>query len=313
MSRLSLTPGLCPGLCLGLALGFSACTTSPVAPIPPPLPDTLAWATAGDDSGGAFLGLKTRENVGRSFEDLDSAAGVRVSRVVENSPAAEAGFEVGDVILAFGEHATDDPGTLDALVAAGVPETEVALSVQRGDTVFNVPVKLGSLGGGGATTEAAPEVVHRIDPTRSRAGWVTGHEGVVLVTSAPEGPFPRAGVPVKSVVHAIDGVEVFSDRALIRALQERSPGEKVEVAFVDPEGKAGTRTVKLQDQKTKVTKAKIPILYDFEADTAGERKYFSVVNLWIIWLFRYERSGAEKHYSFLRFFKFNTGVGELSR
>jgi predicted metalloprotease with PDZ domain len=299
-------------LIVGLALGPSACTTSPIAPIPPPLPETMAWATGGSAGGGGFLGLKTRENVGRSFEDLGSAAGIRVSRVVENSPAAEAGFEVGDVILAFGEHATDDPGTLDALVEAGHPKTEVALSVQRGDTVFEVPVTLGALGTQGSAA-VEPEVIHRLDPARSRAGWVTGHEGVVLVTSVPEGPFPRAGVPVKSVVHAIDGVEVFSDRALIRRLQECAPGDKVEVAFVDPKGEARVETVVLQDQKTKVTKAKIPIIYDFEADTAGERKYFSVLNLWIIWLFRYERSGAERHYSILRFFRFSTGVGELSQ
>lgn len=297
-------------LLLGLVPGSLACTTSPVAPIPPPLPETLVWARADSDGGGAYLGLKTRENVGRSFEDLESASGVRVAQVVENSPAAEAGFEIGDVVLAFGEHATDDPGTLDALVEAGSPETQVELSVQRGDTVFSIPVTLGAQG---SVIVVEPEVLHRLDPTRSRAGWVTGRAGVVLVTSAPDGPFVQAGIPVRSVVHALDGEEVFSDRALIRDLQARPPGAEVEVAFVDPDGNVQTETVTLRDQKTKVTKAKIPILYDYEADTAGERNYFSVLNLWLIWLFRYERSGAERHYSFLRFFRFSTGVGELSQ
>jgi S1-C subfamily serine protease len=230
--------------------------------------------------------------------------------VVENSPAAEAGFEIGDVVLAFGEHATNDPGTLDALVEAGLPDTEVELSVQRGDTVFAIPVTLGAHGG---LNVVEPEVLHRLDPARSRAGWVTGHQGVVLVTSAPDGPFSRAGIPVGSVVHELDGEPVFSDRALILSLQARAPGAEVEVAFVDPDGSALTKTVTLRDQDTKVTKAKIPILYDYEADTAGERSYFSVLNLWLIWLFRYERSGAERHYSFLRFFRFSTGVGELSQ
>ena len=298
---------------LPLALGLAACTSTPVAPIPPPLPETLAWANgagATDGRGQAFLGLKTRENVGRSFEDLGSAAGIRVSRVVENSPAAEAGFAIGDVVLSYGEHATNDPATLEALVARDQPAAQVELQVQRGDTVFAVPVELGKQGNAPA---AEPEVVHRLDPSRSRAGWVTGHAGVVLVTSDPQGPFPRAGIPLRSVVRSVDGEELFSDRALIRKLQSYPPGAKVEVQFSDPEGAARTKTVKLQSQKSRVTKAKFPVVFDYEADTAGEKKYFSVVNLWIIWLFRYERTGEEKRYSILRFIKFGSGIGELSQ
>ena len=73
-----------------------------------------------------------------------------------------------------------------------------------------------------------------------------------------------------------------------------------------------SRPVKLQDVDTKVTKAKIPILFGYWADTAGEEKEFSLLDFWIIWLFHYERQGEERRYSLLRFIRFSTGVGELS-
>lgn len=295
---------------LALAACLCACTTSPVAPIPQPLPETLAWAAAGSAGGGAYLGLKTRENVGRSFEDLDAAAGVRVSRVVENSPAAEAGFRVADVVLAFDGHRTDDPETLDALVEATAPRTGVELTVQRGDTVFAVPVLLGAATGG---NDAEVTVQHRLDPARSRAAWLTGRGGVVLVSSDEAGPFPRAGVPVGSVVEAVDGQRVVSDRELIRALTSRPPGAEVEVAFVDPSGARRTRTVELRDQETRVTRVSLPVLFGYSADVEGEETHVVLVDLWFISLFRYERQGKERHWSFLRFFRFATGVGELDR
>ena len=295
-------------LAAGLAAGLAACTVTPVAPIPPPLPETLSWATA-PVGEGAFLGLKTRENVGGSFEDLEFAAGLRVVRVVESSPAAEAGFRVGDVLLSFDGQATDDPGTLDALLAGSRPGHEVLVEVRRGDTVFALPVTPRSPAGPAA---AEPEVLYRLDPSRSRAGWVSGRGGVVLVTTMPRGPFPRAGIPVRSTVTSIDGESVHSERALIRLLQGLEPGAEVEVEFVSPQGERESRRVRLHEQEARVTRLELPILLDYEARADGEGSSFTLIDLWFFWLFRYERDGEERRWSFLRFLNFETGVGELA-
>lgn len=288
----------------------AACTTAPLHPIPDPLPETLEWATESRPSSDArpFLGLKTRENDTGSLDELLFEPGVRVTRVIESSPAAEAGFQSGDILLRFGEHAVDDPAALDALVKSTDPTTPIPLQIQRGDTVFSVPVTLTT----SATPPPPPEVLFRKDPSRSLAGWATGYRGVVLVSSSSDAPFPTAGIPVGSTVTSIDGVAVFSARSLIRRLEIYPPGETVEVAVRNPDDTQARHTVELYDPPSKVTGFMIPILTNYGADVEGESTSFVLIDLYIISLFRYTRNGAEKEYRFLRWFQFSSGVGELS-
>ena len=294
-------------LAAGLAL-TTACSTTPIAPVPQPLPETLAWAAGGEEGAGAFLGLQTRENLSGSFDELDFQAGVRVTRVVENSPAAEAGLRTGDVVRSLAGHPTNDPASLEALLRDAAPG-ESALVVQRGDTVFEVPVVLREALG---RRSAAAEPVCRLDPARSRAGWLTGRGGVVLVSSHPGAPFPKAGVEVGSVVLAVDGAPMRSDRELIRALQRREPGARVDVDFRDPGGEERRARVALQDQPRELTRLSIPILLGYHADLARDETSLVVLDLWLFSLMRYERSGEERSWRFLRFFRFATGVGELT-
>ena len=302
---------------LGLATG---CTTTPLAPVPHPLPETLAWASEPDANGaneangasGAYLGLKTRENLVGGFDELDFRPGLYVTRVVENSPAARAGCRAGDVLLSLDAHATDDPASLETLLADGTPGARALLEVQRGDTVFEVPVVLGALGEGATGSTDAARVKHRLDPARSRAAWLTGRGGAVLVASHEDAPFPRAGIEVGSVVRAVDGEEVLSDRALIRRLERYEPGAKVAVDYVTPQGEERRARVTLQDQPTKVTRVSLPVLFTYDADVEGERTSFVLIDLWILSLFRFERRGEERLWRFLRFIEFSSGVGELT-
>ncbi len=293
---------------VALPLLLAGCTVTPTRPIPAPLPEAEDWASVAEGQG-AFLGLKTRENLAGGFDALDFQPGLRVTQVVERSPAALAGCEPGDVLLSFGGRATDDPETLEALLAETKAETKVLLEVQRGDTVFEVSVLLGERDGGGPS---GAEPVRRLDPARSRAGWRTDRGGARLVASHEDAPFPAAGVPLGSLVTALDGEPVGSARSLIRALEQRAPGSRVEVAFQDPEGAERTSTVTLQDQPTQVTRFSIPILMTYDADVEGERTSFVLLDLWLLSLLRYEREGEERRWRFLRFFQFSTGVGELT-
>ena len=115
-------------------------------------------------------------------------------------------------------------------------------------------------------------------------------------------------------MRSIDGEDVHSDRALIKRLQALAPGTQVDVVYDDPNaGDGGLREagVKLREEKTRVTRLSIPIVFGYRADTAGEEASVSVLNLWLIWLYKYERTGAERRWSILRFFRFERGVGEL--
>lgn len=292
---------------------FCACRTAPTQAIPDPLPETLEWTRA-DRTGGepndAYLGIEVRENHSGSLESLAFDPGVRVTRVAPDSPAAAAGVQVGDVLLAWNETPVDDPGTLAALLSDGPGAAE--LRVRRGDSVFEFEV--GLTGREQPLSFQPPRLAWRSDPARSRAGWLAGRGGVVLVTSDPEGPFPRAGVEVGSVVMALDGESVRSERSLIRRMQALDPGAKVRVTY-RPAGEGEQEReveVKLFDAPTRVIEASLPILAGYHGSVDGSESRFYLIDLWIISLFKYRREGQERHYSFLRFIEFSSGVGVLS-
>jgi membrane-associated protease RseP (regulator of RpoE activity) len=297
----------CSAAITGLGL-LAACTTAPTAPIPDPLPETLEWAAPSEAPSGGFLGLEVRENDSGSLEALRIDPGVRVTRVLDGSPALAAGFAVGDVLLAFDGVPVADPETLDALLADANPAAAHELEARRGDSVFRVTVSLRAR----ETPGARGEFLWRADPVRSLAGWASAPGGVVLVSSAPGGPFPAAGVEVGSLVTELDGVAVRSDRALVRALQQREPGATVGVTFVAPGGEAAeTRDVELFAPSRRLTRASVPILFGYRSSVDGSETSFTLLDLWIVSLFHYRRDGGERHVSLLSLIRFSSGVGEL--
>ncbi len=290
--------------CSALLSTLVGCKSAPTTQIPEPLPETLEWAMPAGE--GAFLGLKTQENDSGSLDALFFEPGARVSRVIESSPAFSAGVQVGDVVLALDEHEVDDPAALDALVDAAGAEAVVSLRVQRGDTVFDVPVTLRAREAGAKP----PEVLFRKDASRSRAGWVSGRGGAVLVSAPADSPVLAAGLELGEVVLAVEGREVHSARALIRELERHEPGASVELSVAS---EAGPRQVALELASTprRTTKASVPILFTYKAAADGSRASFVLLDLYVISLFRYTRSGAEREYRVLRWIRYSSGVGEL--
>jgi membrane-associated protease RseP (regulator of RpoE activity) len=296
---------------LALAALVPGCTTAPLAPIPEPLPESLEWRVP--DAGGAFLGVRGEENDSGSLEDLFFMPGVRVKQVVENSPAAAAGLQPGDIVLSFAGKDVNDPAALDALVAAQAPGARVDLGVRRGDTVLKLPLTLAGAG----NRQQAPEVLFRLDPARSRAGWATEPGGGARLVSAPEdSPVREAGLELGSVVRAVDDRPVLSDRALIRELTALEPGTRVRLTVEPPGGAARDVEVTLQEQPTRVTGLQIPLVYGYEASADGKRTHWDLLDWWVFSLFEYDRADSERTYTLFtlfgwKVFKFQTGVGEL--
>ncbi|MGQ0552776.1 MAG: PDZ domain-containing protein [Planctomycetota bacterium] len=300
-------------LAAGLLLPACSLTHAPLGPVPEPLPETLAWETSAADDG-AFLGLKTEENSVGSLDDLQFLPGVRIVRVVENSPAAAAGLAAGDVLLKLAGQTVDDPGTLDALVLRASPGSRVELSVQRGDTVFAVPVVLAAAEASSATPA---QVLYRLDPKFTRAGWATHPHGVALVSLAADSPLADAGVPLGSVVSRVDGQPAHSDRGLLRLLAGRGAGAEVRLDLNTPDGTRRELTLSLYEPPTRLTSLSVPVLFAYESDAAGMRSSLSVVDLWIVQLFRTTRDNGERRYVLLELFGWEVftlgfGVGELA-
>jgi membrane-associated protease RseP (regulator of RpoE activity) len=295
-----------PAALLSLLLG--ACQTAPAGPIPDPLPEALPWRTSEEIPEGAFLGLKTRENDSGTLDALSFASGIVVTRVVEASPAAHAGFEIGDVVLSFGGRELYAPEDLEALLRDATGDAPLAAQVQRGDSVLEVLVT--PLAGGDGPVAEAREL-YVLDVARTRAAWATGPRGVTLVSTVDEGPMTRARIPIGTTVVALDGEPLTSARGLVRRLETYPPGARVEFRIVDAEGDERERKVRLFDQPTVVTKSVFPILWTYHADPNKDEKLFKLVDLWIFSFYRYSRSGEEKEHRVLHFIKWGSGKGEL--
>lgn len=300
-----------PAFLVGLLL-LAACTSVPVGNIPDPLPEALEWQVP--EGRGAFLGLLTEENDSGSLLDLSFDPGARVRQVVQNSPAARAGFRPGDVVLSLDGDAIEDPEALDALVAAHRPGDEVALTVRRADSVFDVRLSLA----GDMDHGAHVSLAYHVDRTRTLAGWATTPDGVRLAASHPDGPMARAEIPVGSLVRALDGEDVHSARALLRRLAAQPEGASVTLDVQRPD--EGARTVavdvRLLARPTRVTGWSVPVLAAWDAEADGSRASLSVLDVWIFELFQYRRDRRETHWVLFELFgfellTFSSGVGEL--
>lgn len=287
----------------GLVLAMASCRSAPDRSIPDPLPETLSWALPPTD-GTAFLGLEVRENDSGSLESLSFDPGVRVHQVIERSPAAGAGVRMDDVVLAMDGVELAVPEDLTALLSRASGGDRTTLQIGRGDTVFEVELTLG-----GKDVADAPSASEAfvLDPARSRGAWGTS-DGAVLVARAADGPVGSLDVGARVV--ALDGDPIVSGRGLVQRLVARAPGERVTLAV-----KTGDRVrdvdVTLLDEGRRTTRISFPILATYDAAPDRSREEFVAIDLYFISLFRYAREGGEKRWSFLRFFQFASGVGEL--
>ncbi|MEC8511264.1 MAG: PDZ domain-containing protein [Planctomycetota bacterium] len=286
-----------------LALAMASCQTAPDRSIPDPLPEALGWALP-PANGTAFLGLEVRENDSGSLESLSFDPGVRVHEVTERSPAAGAGVRVDDVVLAMDGVELAVPEDLTALLSRASGGDRTTLQISRGDTVFDVEL---TLGGKDVADAPSGSEAFVLDPARSRGAWGTA-DGAVLVARAEDGPVGLLDVGARVV--ALDGDPIVSGRGLVQRLVARAPGERVTLGVAAGDVIRDVQ-VTLLDEGRRTTRISIPILATYDAAPDRSREEFVAIDLYFISLFRYARDGGEKRWSFLRFFQFASGVGEL--
>ena len=95
-----------------------------------------------------FLGVGDMQAV--SPEDAKSMGvgeqgGVLIGLVVEDSPAAKAGVQAGDVVIRVGGQHVDNPAALRSLVASAAPGAPVAIDLVRDGKVVKVSANLSAM------------------------------------------------------------------------------------------------------------------------------------------------------------------------
>jgi membrane-associated protease RseP (regulator of RpoE activity) len=95
--------------------------------------------------GGGFLGVQTQEITRENFSKygLGEVRGVGVEKVIENSPAAQAGVQNGDVIVRFNGEEITSTRKLNRLISEVAPDHQAKLTVVRGGSEREITVTVG--------------------------------------------------------------------------------------------------------------------------------------------------------------------------
>ncbi len=291
------------------SLVLGACATWEPRPLPRGLLE-LSGVEEPDPPRRAVLGVEVSPNESDSLEDLEVRPGVRIRAIAPDSPAAEVGLRVGDVLLAFDGTPTDDPGRLVALLRA-IPEARPAtLRVERDTRVFEVEVKLRIRNPG-----ATQHTLYFIDRKVTRAAFRDGRGSgalPVIVRLAPDSPLRKAGAEEGWVVRAFQGRDPGSARELVRRLQrELRPGEEGRLT-VEPPGTA-SKEIRFHawSPGRELVAFSLWPLWTWTQRPEEAREHLVIGDLILFSLFRMDRLGEESSCSILSLLHWKTGEAVL--
>ena len=187
-----------------------------------------------------WLGVSIQEVTPELAEQFraPSTNGALVADVIDDSPAAEAKFERGDIITRYDGKEVDDPTHLRAMVAETSPGTKVTASVYRDKQRKNLAVTIGelpkdltaSLGGGPGTARGDHALtgvtVTNLSPGKGRRQERRG--GGVKVTQVERGsPAERAGLREGDVLQEINRKPIREVDDFERATAKLEPKQPV--------------------------------------------------------------------------------------
>ncbi len=177
---------------------------------------------------------------------LPSVSGAEVNLVEAGSPAATAGLQIGDVIVAINGETVADAGALTTRLVRYQPGESIRLTVIRGGARREMTVRLGEFertatsparpndpaGGSGATLglqlqPLTPEL-------RSRLG-ISDIQGVVIGGVQPYSAAAGAGVRAGQVILQINGQPVRTVEDARRIAATLRQGSAVSLRVRDPE------------------------------------------------------------------------------
>lgn len=188
-----------------------------------------------------WLGVQIQEvspEIAKSL-GLAAPAGALVAGVVENGPAAKAGFKPGDVVLSFDGHEIAKMRDLPIIVAETPIGKKAQVEVWRNDAKIAITSVVGEMpenlraaqSGQGATPRPSPQIPQRTsvmglqlapldDTLRQRLNIPGNVKGVVVMAVAPNSPFAMQDIAPGDVIEMVDRQPVAAPADVANKLKE---------------------------------------------------------------------------------------------
>jgi serine protease Do len=170
---------------------------------------------------------------------MDKPQGALVAKVLDDSPASKAGFEVGDIVLEFDGQGVDRSSDLPPIVGSTRVGTDVPVKILRNGKTVMLTVRTAELPEedalrasardepGTASTDKLGITVTDMTPEQREEHQAPGHG--VLVTEVRDGPAKRAGVRAGDLVLMLDNSKVADAAAFERLASDLAPGKAVSI------------------------------------------------------------------------------------
>lgn len=204
-----------------------------------------------------WLGVVIQEvnkELAESF-NLDKPSGALVAQVLADSPAARAGLQVGDVIVASNDRPVVMSADLPHLIGAMKPGQTASLQIVRNGKRQSLQVKVGAAPGAGEEQMTATEsgsdaksnrlglqVADLSDEQKKRLDLQKG----VVVRQVFNGPAAMIGLRTGDVITHLNGKELDSAQTF-NSVVAKLPGERSLSMRVLRQGRASFITFKLNN------------------------------------------------------------------
>jgi len=186
---------------------------------------------------GVLIQDVTRE-LAESFS-MAKPEGALVARVLNDSPAERAGFEVGDILLSFDEHPIERSSDLPPIVGRTRIGREIAVEILRGGQSMTLMVTTDELPVDEDLQVAAARAPDDVEATRlglvvrdmndeERESIDVAEQGVV-VSKVSSGPAERAGVREGDLILMLNNQKVANSDDFERPATELPQGKSVSV------------------------------------------------------------------------------------
>lgn len=202
----------------------------------------------------AYLGIRYRGTPPNLVENADLPQGSAVvSQVQSETPAAEAGLQAGDIIVAVEGEPLENYLQLGNKIASMQPGDEVSLRINRDGETKNLTVTLGSRSemttasadqGGGSAPSSADAIqqelgleLQDVTPEIARQLGLERAQGVLITGVDPSNPMIRdSGLQARQIIFEMAGQKISGMDAFMDVYGKIEPGEAFRVAVRNPDG-----------------------------------------------------------------------------